>query len=218
MIQPIQRKTLAQEVADLLKHRIRSGAFAVGSKLPAEPELMKEFGVGRSSIREAVKLLSHSGFVNVQQGLGTFVINHHGSEALQEEIRNADFAEIFEVRRILEVQIIEKSAQNRSTQDLELLHKNLDDRRKFAEGGNLAECKQADINFHINVANSCGNRILASLYKTLSQHLAEFFDVVHKDTNEFLKSQETHELLLEGIEEQNLDKAMKATQVILGRI
>ncbi|WP_300675549.1 FCD domain-containing protein [Soonwooa sp.] len=218
MNQPIQRKSLATEVADLLKHRIRSGAFAVDAKLPPEPELMKEFGVGRSTVREAIKLLSNAGFVVVKHGLGTFVVSRHGTDALQEEIKNADFAEIFEVRRILELQIIEKSVANRSGEDVALLHKNLDDRKKYASEDNLLDCIEADINFHINIANACGNRILASLYKTLSQHLVEFFNVVHKDTKPFLDSQEAHELLLEGIEEQNIDKAQKAAQVILGRI
>ena len=69
----INKKTLAGEVAERLSTQIASGDYNVGDKLPIEPELMKTFGVGRSSVREAVKILSMQGLLHVQQGVGTFV-------------------------------------------------------------------------------------------------------------------------------------------------
>ncbi|WP_349949811.1 FadR/GntR family transcriptional regulator, partial [Bacteroides cellulosilyticus] len=69
----IQKKSLADMIAETLKQQITEGTYRVGDKLPTEPELMKTFGVGRSSVREAVKLLVNMGVVRVQQGSGTFV-------------------------------------------------------------------------------------------------------------------------------------------------
>ncbi|MFS3021263.1 FadR/GntR family transcriptional regulator [Phocaeicola dorei] len=53
----IQKKSLADMVAEQLRQQITEGVYTIGDKLPTEPELMKTFKVGRSSIREAVKLL-----------------------------------------------------------------------------------------------------------------------------------------------------------------
>lgn len=217
-MEPIQKKSLAQEVADLIKHKIKSGVFAVDSQLPTEPELMKHFGVGRSSIREAIKYLSQSGFVNVQQGLGTFVISAIGNALLDDKIENADFAEVFEVRRILELKIIEKAALHRTDDQIELMRQNLKDRLLFGQENKLNECIEADIKFHTNIAESCGNSILSALYKTLSEHLKKFFFVAHKNTMPFTTSQQVHEDLLQAIEDKNPAKALENAQKIIGTL
>lgn len=64
----IQRKSLAEDVASKLPERILEGNYKINQKLPVESELMKNFGVGRSTVREAVKILVNSGFLRVKQG------------------------------------------------------------------------------------------------------------------------------------------------------
>ena len=66
----IQRRSLADEEAEQVQKQIIDGELKEGDKLPIEAELMKEFGVGRSSIREAVKKLENMGYLKVQQGKG----------------------------------------------------------------------------------------------------------------------------------------------------
>ena len=66
----IQKKSLADEVAAKLQEQISLGHYKANDKLPIEPELMKNFGVGRSTIREAIKILANSGLLRVQQGVG----------------------------------------------------------------------------------------------------------------------------------------------------
>lgn len=217
-MQPIQRKSLAQEVADTLKHRIKSGVLAIDSKLPTEPELMEKFGVGRSTIREAIKNLAQSGYVHVQQGLGSFVISLTGHTALDEKIGDADFAEVFEVRQILELQIIEKACRNRSSKDLSAMNRNLQQRWKQAQAGQLNACIEADIAFHTTIAESCGNNILAELYKTLSIHVTRFFSQAYTDTTPFIQSQTIHEELLKYIEAGNPQKALQAAKKIIGTL
>ena len=69
----IRKRSLAEELAVRLQEQIAQGRFEVGGKLPTESELMKIFGVGRSTVREAVKILANMGLLKVQQGAGTFV-------------------------------------------------------------------------------------------------------------------------------------------------
>lgn len=217
-MQFIQKKSLAGEVADAIRHSISSGALAVGTRLPAEPELMQKFGVGRSSVREAVKQLVQSGYVHVQQGSGTFVTSQTGNAVLGDKIENAGFSEVFEVRQLLELQIIKKAALNRDSGELRIMRKSLRDRKSAADAGDLKKCINADILFHTTIAESCGNSILTALYKTLSEHLSKFFFSVYKDTGSFIESQGLHEQLLSCIEEKNEEQALATAQKIIGTI
>lgn len=217
-MQPLQRKSLAQELAESLRHSIERGAFAIDEKLPSEPELMKKFGVGRSTVREAIKYLAQSGFVSVQQGLGTFVVSHTGTANLDAQIERADFAELFEVRQLLEVKVVEKACLNRTAAQLKTMRGKLKDRQRFAEEGKVRECIQADIEFHVAMAESCGNTILAELYKAMSGHVEKFFFQVYGDTVSFIESQEVHEALLRHVADKDVAEAVGAVRQILGRI
>lgn len=214
----IQKKSLAQEVADSLQHSIERGAFAINEKLPTEPELMQKFGVGRSTIREAIKYLSQLGFVNVQQGLGTFVVSHSSNNILDEKIERADFADIFEVRQLLELKIVEKAAINRTEAHLQKMKRKLEKRKQYAEKGDMLHCIHADVDFHITVAESCGNTILHELYKTMSVHVSKFFLTLYNDTATFVESQEIHEDLLQAISAKDAIKATRIATKIIGRI
>ena len=102
----INRKSLAEEVASKLQEQILKGAYKVNQKLPIEAELMKSFNVGRSTIREAVKILVNSGFLRVQQGLGTFVDDVTGiNEPFFQKLKRSGSNNIDEVRQLLEMKI-----------------------------------------------------------------------------------------------------------------
>ena len=69
----LERKRLTDQIIDRLVDMIEKGNFKPGDKLPPEPELMELFGVGRSSIREAINALSLFGLLTVRPGQGTHV-------------------------------------------------------------------------------------------------------------------------------------------------
>src|SRR5580698_6261446 len=127
----IIKKSLAEEIADKLKEQISAGYYKIGEKLPTEPELMKSFGVGRSTIREATKRLVQTGLLRIQQGAGTFVEQTEGiGESLGHRINRANFQELDEVRQLLEMKIAEKAAINRSEMDIVNLRKHLAARKQ----------------------------------------------------------------------------------------
>lgn len=110
----IQKKSLADMIAETLKQQITEGTYRAGDKLPTEPELMKTFGVGRSSVREAVKLLVNMGVVRVQQGSGTFVAVPSNNDDVNIKMSTADRTELDEVRKILDIAIVEKAVARRT--------------------------------------------------------------------------------------------------------
>lgn len=105
-IQPVRRLKLSDSVAAQLERMIREGSYAVGEKLPSERVLSEQFGVGRSSMREALRSLEQSGLLRIDHGVGVFVVSHtkHGP-ALSADSLVVDgytIPELFEVRLAIE--------------------------------------------------------------------------------------------------------------------
>lgn len=204
----IRRSNLVDEVASLLQRKISLGEFKLGDKLPTEPELMQLFGVGRSTIREAIRTLSNAGMVRVQQGLGTFVAEQqNNTETLTQRLQRAKGAEINEVRQLLELKIAQKAALNRTEEDIEKIKKHLVERHQKALANDARRCIEADILFHRSIAEASRNAILTDLYHSMADYLKDYFLEIYITTESFLQTQEMHEALLQSIIDQNPKKA-----------
>lgn len=211
----ISRRSLADEVATRLQQQIKSGQYKVGDQLPVEPELMHQFGVGRSSIREAIKLLLNSGLVRVEQGIGTFVEDHSGiCEPLSQRLKRSDLNDIREVRQLLEMKIAEKAAINRSAKDAKKIQRYFDAREKAAGENDIEASVDADINFHNAIAEASGNEVLADLYKSFSTRMKNDFLGRFSDTRPFIDTMQLHRDLLKSI----IDKDPKGAWHFAARI
>jgi DNA-binding FadR family transcriptional regulator len=214
----IKRQNLADEVASRLVQKIRDGEFAIGEKLPTEPELMALFGVGRSTVREAIRNLSHTGLVRVQQGLGTFVEKQQSaSESISERFLRAKGLELNEIRQLIELKIAEKAALNRLDSDIVQIRKHLEIRKEMALANIPDQCIQADIHFHLGIAVAAKSEILLDLYKTVANHLQEYFLELYIDTESFIATQHMHESLLQSIVDQDSQKAWEWAAKITGQ-
>lgn len=211
----IQKKSLADMIAETLKQQITEGTYRAGDKLPTEPELMKTFGVGRSSVREAVKLLVNMGVVRVQQGSGTFVAVPSNNDDVNIKMSTADRTELDEVRKILDIAIVEKAVARRTEKDIERMRASLEKRKVNAEKGLLEECIEADLNFHIAIADAAHNRILADIYRSAATHLLSEFNRIYNGTDCFINSQTSHEKLLKHIITGDLKNARKTATIIV---
>ena len=211
----IHKKSLADMIAETLKQQITEGTYRAGDKLPTEPELMKTFGVGRSSVREAVKLLVNMGVVRVQQGSGTFVAVPSNNDDVNIKMSTADRTELDEVRKILDIAIVEKAVARRTEKDIERMRASLEKRKVNAEKGLLEECIEADLNFHIAIADAAHNRILADIYRSAATHLLSEFNRIYDGTDCFINSQTSHEKLLKHIIAGDLKNARKTATIIV---
>jgi DNA-binding FadR family transcriptional regulator len=204
----IQRKSLADEVVAKLQETILKGGYKINQKLPVEAELMESFGVGRSTIREAVKVLVNSGFLRVQQGIGTFVEDATGiNEPLFKRLQRADTKNIDEVRQLLEIKIAEKAAMNRTGNDISKLQHFLDKRTKTANENLLSDCIDAHISFYIALAEASKNDVLADLYKLFAIQLKNKLVDNLKDTSSLKDIQDYHYQLFDGVLRQDFKKA-----------
>ncbi len=212
----IQKKSLADEVAAKLQEQISLGHYKVNDKLPIEPELMKNFGVGRSTIREAIKILTNSGLLRVQQGVGTFVEQVTANrEPMDQRLKRANMQDLNEVRQLLEIKIAEKAALNRTEKDIAAMKTHLANRKIAAEAGLLEACVDADIQFHVAIAEASKNEILADLYKSASVHLKNWFMQIYPDTGIFIETSAIHEQLYKSIIAGDAKKAWSIAEKII---
>lgn len=214
----IQKKTLAEEVAERLTEGILNGQYEIGEKLPTEPELMKIYGVGRSSIREAIKILSIKRILSVQQGVGTFVVSHNVQESLEAQMNKAEIEEVIEVRSLLESKIAARAALHHTKAELKTIKTYLDLRGQYAEENLALECYQADINFHVSIAEACGNKLLKEIYKIASGQVLGVFESSHKNsTDTFKASQKIHAELYDYIKSRDAESAAATALKIVQR-
>ena len=207
-ISHLQRHSLADAVVSRLQQELSLGEYQPGEKLPSEPELMEKFGVGRSTIREAIRILANVGQLSVRQGSGTFVEQQTGiAEPLSVRLKRADTKDLDEVRQLLEMKIAEKAALHRSKKDIEKMRTLLKKRSEAAKAGDTEAAILADIQFHVAIAAASRNDVLADLYKTFSEHLTRHFRHLHHNTEAFIRTQSWHESLLKSIVDQDPEKA-----------
>lgn len=210
-----QEGKLFEQVSVKIRNDIKAGKFKTGEKIPAEPALMEIYGVGRSTIREAIKSLTLSGILTVKQGFGTLV-NAIPAEPIEQRLRRSDFAEINQVRSILELEIVLLAAQNRTESDLQAIATALQSRKAAIEQESRPDCSNADIEFHLAIARASGNRVLADLYESFTVIIRDFFakrapsGVAH-----FAMSHHLHQSLFEAIQNRNAVAAREITSTIL---
>ncbi|WP_256761746.1 FadR/GntR family transcriptional regulator [Cohnella sp. WQ 127256] len=206
--QTLNRTKLVDDVVVQLQKIISSGELQYGDKIPTEPELMEQFGVGRSTIREAVRVLVHAGLLEKKQGFGTFLASTSViQEPLENRLRRAEIVEVYEVRKMMELEISRLAAERRDEQDLEHMRHFLDQRSDALSKGDTNGYLNADIEFHIAVAAASKNHVVADLYRTFSSVLREALFKLAKDKEGHDPNTEFHEKLFESIKAKDVAAA-----------
>ncbi|MDR6878984.1 FadR/GntR family transcriptional regulator [Bacillus sp. 3255] len=172
--QPLNRPKLVDDVVNQLQKKISEGEIKPGDKIPTEPELMQQFAVGRSTIREAVRVLVHAGLLEKKQGFGTFLKAQSGmQEPLDHRLRRAEILEVYEVRRMLELEISRLAAERRDEHDLEQMRSALDQRLEALEKGDMNTYLNFDVKFHLSIAVASKNSVVVDLYRSFTSALLE---------------------------------------------
>ena len=207
----VEKKTLADEVSEQIQKRIALGEMSVGSKLPTEKELSDMYGVGRSTIREAVSVLSNIGLLRVMQGKGTFVVSQYATnEPIAQRLKRAQSCDLDEIRQILEMKIAEKAARKRTKADI--ANKEI---AKANKTGDLEKSIDADIKFHTAIAQASHNEILLEFYELASAHLRKWYAQIYKSSKIFESAYGLHENLVRQIADGNERGAWKVAEDII---
>ncbi len=162
-----RRGPVVPRVETRLRELLREGHWETGRRLPNEAALARELGVGRSSVREAVRLLVRDGLLDVRHGVGTFVADPAdrptGPGDVTELLRRARLLEVYEVRRALEVEAARLAAERAGPEEIAPLHDQLAIRQARL-GGSASAFIEADLAFHLGIVELSGNAVLLDLF------------------------------------------------------
>jgi len=155
---PVARVTVSAEIRQRLADAIHTGQLAPGTPLPAERVLCQEFGVARTSVREAIQGLVIAGFIE-RRGNRSVVAERLPDVNFTGDDRKTLVTQLFEVRQVIEPAIAEM-ASRRATEDQR------EEIARLAEQTttNLAEFRELDHQFHSALARACGNPLLNEVH------------------------------------------------------
>jgi DNA-binding FadR family transcriptional regulator len=171
-LQAAQRSSLVTQVIEQLQEQVGSGNWRVDERIPPENTLAETLGVGRNTVREAVRALCHTGLLECRQGDGTYVrATSELSGAMRRRLSSAELVETLEVRQGLEVTAARLAATRRTDADLAALAGALRDREDAWESGDATAFVDADMAFHVAVVAAAHNSVLSEIYTDFSEAL-----------------------------------------------
>jgi GntR family transcriptional regulator, transcriptional repressor for pyruvate dehydrogenase complex len=222
----IKPKKIYEEVAEAIYEMIRSGQVKPGEKLDSVQQLAENFQVGRSAIREALTSLRAMGLVEMKQGEGTYV-NEFETDQITFPLSTAilmnkeDIAQLLEVRKIIEIGAAAAAAKKRTSHNLTMMEKALEE-MKSAQGDE-ALGEKADLQFHFALAGAAQNPLLLNLMSQVSGLMGETMKetrrvwLFSKQTT-FERLYDEHKSIYEAIKEQDEEKARKLMLIHLENV
>jgi GntR family transcriptional repressor for pyruvate dehydrogenase complex len=209
--------TLSQVIEKKIEEAIRQKKFEPGQKLPSELELGSMFGVSRTAVREALRMLSARGLINVRKGSGIFVnalssLHASGPMSLYLELNfEKDYImHVVQVRQIVEPDIARLAALHRNERDITALEKNLMELAACDPNDAMLEA-ELDLEFHSLIARASGNPIITVILQPLFNLMPKIKSLViaHVE-NAKSAAVEYHRKIVDEIKLQNPEGAFEA--------
>jgi DNA-binding FadR family transcriptional regulator len=198
---------LVDQAIEELRRAVTQGDWPIGQRIPTETELAGQLGVGRNTVREAVRALSHSGLLEVRQGDGTYVRATSEVSGAIRRLCGLELREVLQVRRTLEVEGARLAASSRTEEDLARLSAMLDERDKAQCETRFDDFVHTDAEFHLAVVHCGRNTLLAELYRGLTEVVTA--SVAATTTTNFGHAEEIqHRGLLQAIADKDPARAV----------
>ena len=222
MYKAIQASRLYEQIVQQIEESIRKGELTEGNQLPAERDLATQFGVSRTAVREAIKALQEKGLVDAFPGRGTFVTNGTSNSmrrSLDRIIKSGEtdgWTYLVEVREILEPEIAALAAQRAEDQDIATMQEavNVMDQA----GRDSHTYIEADLDFHLALAEAAANPIVLSLIDSIVGLLREQRLRIFQIGGGPERGQHHHKRILDAIKRHDGQGARAAMQAHLCQV
>jgi GntR family transcriptional regulator, transcriptional repressor for pyruvate dehydrogenase complex len=221
MYKIVRPSRLYEQIVEQIERSIREGVLKPGDQLPAERDLAQQFGVSRTAVREAVKSLSEKGLVEAYSGRGTFVSSGTAASmrhSLEGFVRSggANWLHVAELREVLEPEMTARAALHIEEQQLTMMREAVDvmehsmvDPEAYIE---------ADLDFHLALAEAAGNPLLLALLDEIVGLLREQRIGIFNVKGGPQRGQFHHKQILEAIERRDPEGAREAMRSHLDQI
>jgi DNA-binding FadR family transcriptional regulator len=215
IIKPLNRESISVSIFTMIIDSLLSQHLKPGDKLPTEAEFAEKLGVGRNSVREAIKMLYSFGVIDIRRGQGTFIAKSTSSSTILNPLLLALFAiqgsqkELTELRIMIDVGIIElviRKANKDDIQELEAANNKLKEaaKNKATDFDKLCEL---DFNFHKKLLKAIRNPLITKLAEAVyTLFLTSIEETVKKDVCSAAKN---HERIIKTIKKKDFDLARK---------
>lgn len=187
--------------AQKVKNMIIQRELKPGDRLPTEKELTEQFGISRSTLREAMKVLRAENVVMIRQGSGTFVC--HGT-GIGEDPLGLNFTNqrnliknLFETRMMIEPHIAGLAAQRATPQDIMNLELLVNAMAQFQV--NSSALAELDVRFHTAVAECTHNEVLIRVVPIINESIRRSHVETHDDTESFKRAKRSHREIYQAI-------------------
>lgn len=219
-ISKVKQKTVVEQVMDQMKNLIASGQLKPHDRIPTETELGRMFGVGRSTVREAIKIFQYLGIMEVSPGKGTVVCDYTNisTEALTWSIllRKSDLYDLVALREVIEQRALETltacyaASPQQTDKIIEDLEQQVGRMLDAVAASSMEDIVAADYEFHRLIIATCGNSLFSSIYDTLRSFMHEEI----RKTNLLESTRATlvdeHRAIIAGIRLGDSQKALRA--------
>lgn len=211
-MKPIARTTLTADICRKLTEHLINGDWKEGDRLPSERDLCAQLGVGRASLREALKALEIMGMIEIRLGEGTFVCAR--TEFLSRPLiwaittGAAEARELVEARALMETELAALAALRATDKDLEEMARCVG--RMEEACGDLEAFLSADLAFHVALAQAAHNRILRNALELTRNLTRQWIAETLERPGVYEQAVRLHRDLLEAISRHDAPGAREA--------
>lgn len=206
-----KKRTLAESTAEEIKQMIQRNGYEPGQKLPTEKELTEMLGVGRNTLREAVRILQSHNIVTIRQGSGTYISDKYGvpDDPFGFELfpdHDKLTKDILDILEIMEPETAAMAAERRTEDDLRRMENVL---RIMAQKVDMGvECLDEECEFYRIVAEASHNIVMERLTPLMTRGIRYFAATL--SPKDFLYGVRNYYNVLEGIRNQKASEAKTA--------
>jgi GntR family transcriptional regulator, transcriptional repressor for pyruvate dehydrogenase complex len=214
-MESIKKQPITEQAVQVLSGYILDGNHKNGDYLPPEIELCRRLGIGRSSLREAVKILESHGMVRKKHGVGVMIVDE-SDKAMKVMLKlvlqrsGTTMEELIEVRYTNEIKTTELAAINANEEEILEIKKHLEVMRN-----NLTSTEdyvKADIDFHMSIAKASHNRVFYLILQTIRPLIEEMIQETLKYNHRPESSMKYHEKVFKAIKSRNPQHAVMAME------
>jgi GntR family transcriptional repressor for pyruvate dehydrogenase complex len=221
MYKIVRSSRLYEQIVQQVEESIQKGQLKPGDQLPPERELAEQFGVSRTAVREAVKALREKGLVEAYPGRGTFITDGTSytiRQSLDRMMRsgNEGFAFLAEVRQILEPEIAALATTRADDEALEAMRKQVEIMDTAKEDPD--SFIEADLDFHLALAEAAANPIILSLIDSIVGLLREQRMGIFQVEGGPERGQYHHKKILQAVEHRDAAGAREAMKAHLTQV
>lgn len=217
MLRPVRKTRLYEDVVAQIQQLIRTRELTPGDRLPSERELAAVLGIGRPSVREALRALDTTGLIEVRSGQGAFLRNLsvdpylatvRESLAFLLDVKEDTLLELWEVRQGLEEQIARLTAARRTGAQLDALRGHTEEMRKRIDRPEAFV--RAGVAFHRALCEATGNAVLRTVWEAIAGLIEKSQRRIIGIPGQPGEALRQHENLLEAVEAGDAERAARA--------